>query len=180
MAKNLAIFTFIGAALALLFAVFSAKKVLRFPEGTEKMKKISASIRQGANAYLKRQYIVVLVFFGVMFLILGGMAMAGMLTPYVPFAFVTGGFFSALLGFVGMKIATASNARTANACREGLNIGLRVAFSAGSVMGFTVVGLGLLDISLWFTLLKFVFNLEATEITSVTLQWGFTVSRLPL
>ena len=170
MAKYLAIFTFVGAALALIFAVLTAKKVLGFSEGTEKMKKISASIRQGANAYLNRQYKVVLVFFGVMFLVLSGMAVAGLLTPFVPFAFVTGGFFSALSGFVGMKIATASNARTANACRDGLNKGLRVAFSAGSVMGFTVVGLGLFDISLWFTLLKFVFKLEASEITGLCLH----------
>lgn len=180
MAKYIAIFTFIGAALALVFAILTAKKVLRFPEGTEKMKKISASIKQGANAYLKRQYLVVLVFFGVMFLVLGGMAIAGLLTPYVPFAFITGGFFSALSGFVGMKIATASNSRTANACREGLNKGLRVAFSAGSVMGFTVVGLGLFDIALWFALLKFVFRLEAGDITSAMLTFGMGASSMAL
>lgn len=180
MAKYLAIFTFVGAALALIFAVLTAKKVLGFSEGTEKMKKISASIRQGANAYLNRQYKVVLVFFGVMFLVLSGMAVAGLLTPFVPFAFVTGGFFSALSGFVGMKIATASNARTANACRDGLNKGLRVAFSAGSVMGFTVVGLGLFDISLWFTLLKFVFKLEASEITGAMLTFGMGASSMAL
>lgn len=180
MASYLAIFTFAGAAFALLFAVLMAKKVLRFPEGTEQMKKISASIRQGANAYLKRQYMVVLVFFGVMFLILGGMAIAKLLTPFVPFAFVTGGFFSALSGFVGMKIATASNARTANACREGLNKGLRVAFSAGSVMGFTVVGLGLLDIALWFSILKFVFKLSEGEITSAMLTFGMGASSMAL
>ena len=88
MAKFLAIFTFIGAACALIFALLTAKKVLKFSEGTEKMKKISASIRQGANAYLKRQYLVVLVFFGVMFLVLGGMAIADLLTPFVPFALI--------------------------------------------------------------------------------------------
>ena len=107
--------TFLCAVLALLFAVFTAKKVIKFPEGTDLMKKISASIRKGANAYLKRQYKVVIIFFGVMFVILGIMAVAGLLTPYVPFAFLTGGFFSALSGFIGMKIATLSNARTANA-----------------------------------------------------------------
>ena len=92
------------------------------------MKKISYSIRAGANAYLKRQYKIVLVFFGIMFVVLGAMAVAGLLTPFVPFAFLTGGFFSALSGFIGMKIATISNARTANACQDGLNKGLRVAF----------------------------------------------------
>ena len=153
------ILTFAGALLALLFAFFTAKRVMKFSEGNDLMKKISASIRKGANAYLKRQYIIVSIFFGVVFVLLGVMAFAGVLTPYVPFAFITGGFFSALSGFIGMKIATLSNARTANACQEGLNRGLRVAFSAGSVMGFTVVGLGLLDISLWFFLLKFVFGL---------------------
>ncbi|MBQ7836887.1 MAG: sodium-translocating pyrophosphatase [Clostridia bacterium] len=176
----LVIFTFIGAAAALLFALFTARKVLKFSEGTEKMQKISASIRAGANAYLKRQYAIVLVFFAVMFLILGVMAIFGLLTPFVPFAFVTGGFFSALSGFIGMKIATLSNARTANACREGLNRGLRVAFSAGSVMGFTVVGLGLFDISLWFFLLKFVFDLTASEITGAMLTFGMGASSMAL
>jgi K(+)-stimulated pyrophosphate-energized sodium pump len=92
-----------------------------------------------------------------MFVVLGIMAFAGLLTPFVPFAFITGGFFSGLSGFVGMKIATAANARTAQASSEGLNRGLRVAFSSGTVMGFTVVGLGLLDLSIWFFLLKYVF-----------------------
>ena len=144
------------------------------------MKKISKSIRMGANAFLKRQYIIVAIFFSVLFVILSVMAILGLLTPYVPFAFITGGFFSALSGFVGMKIATASNARTANACREGLNRGLRVAFSAGSVMGFTVVGLGLLDISIWFFLLKYVFNLSPTDITSAMLTFGMGASSMAL
>ena len=176
----LVISIFVGALLAIGFAVIMAKRVLSFDEGTEKMKKISASIRSGANAYLKRQYTIVLIFFAVMFVVLGAMAIAGLLTPYVPFAFVTGGFFSGLSGFVGMKIATAANARTANACRTGLNKGLRVAFSAGSVMGFTVVGLGLLDISIWFTLLKFAFNLEASEITAAMLTFGMGASSMAL
>ena len=139
MDKLILALTTAGSVLALAFAVIMAYRVLRFPEGTEKMMKISASIRQGANAYLKRQYKIVLIFFCVMFAALGVMALLGYLTPYMPFAFISGGFFSALSGFVGMKIATASNARTANACRDSLNKGLRVAFSAGSVMGFTVV-----------------------------------------
>ena len=180
MDNYLILFTFIGSVIALLFAIFTAKKVLKFSEGTDKMKKISKSIRMGANAFLKRQYIIVAVFFSVLFVILGIMAILGLLTPYVPFAFITGGFFSALSGFIGMKIATASNARTANACREGLNRGLRVAFSAGSVMGFTVVGLGLLDISIWFFLLKYVFNLSPTDITSAMLTFGMGASSMAL
>ena len=180
MEKLIVVFSFAAAVLALVFAALTAKKVMRFSEGTELMKKISASIRQGANAYLKRQYRIVIVFFAVMFVLLGVMAIFGLLTPFVPFAFITGGFFSALSGFVGMKIATASNARTANACREGLNRGLRVAFSAGSVMGFTVVGLGLLDISVWFFLLKFVFGLSPEEITGAMLTFGMGASAMAL
>ena len=158
MEKIIVALTFAGSLLALLFALLMSRKVLKFSEGTDLMKKISLSIRKGANAYLKRQYKIVLIFFAVMFLILAIMAEFKLLTPYVPFAFITGGFFSALSGFIGMKIATLANARTANACQEGLNKGLRIAFSAGSVMGFTVVGLGLLDIAVWFFLLKFVFE----------------------
>ncbi len=180
MEKLLILLTFLGSVIALAFAALTAKKVLGFSEGTEKMQKISQSIRKGANAYLKRQYSVVLVFFGGMFVVLCIMAALGFLTWFVPFAFITGGFFSALSGFVGMKIATLSNARTANACREGLNRGLRVAFSAGSVMGFTVVGLGLLDISVWFFLLKFVFHLSPADITSAMLTFGMGASSMAL
>ncbi len=180
MEKLLILLTFLGSVIALVFAALTAKKVLKFSEGTEKMQKISQSIRKGANAYLKRQYSVVLVFFGGMFVVLCIMAALGFLTWFVPFAFITGGFFSALSGFVGMKIATLSNARTANACREGLNRGLRVAFSAGSVMGFTVVGLGLLDISVWFFLLKFVFHLSPADITSAMLTFGMGASSMAL
>ena len=185
MEKWIVVLTAACSLLALLFAGLTAKRVLKFSEGTERMQKISASIRSGANAYLGRQYKVVLIFFGVMFVVLGGMALAKLLTPYVPFAFLTGGFFSGLSGFVGMKIATAANARTANACQEGLNRGLRVAFSAGSVMGFTVVGLGLLDISIWLFLLKFVFKeggmpLTNDAITSAMLTFGMGASSMAL
>lgn len=170
----------VGAVVALLFAAIVARKVLKFSEGNDRMKKISLSIRQGANAFLKRQYKIVLIFFGLMFVVLGVMAALKLLTPYVPFAFLTGGFFSAFSGFIGMKIATAANARTANACQEGLNRGLRVAFSAGSVMGFTVVGLGLLDISIWFVLLKFVFGLAPADITGAMLTFGMGASAMAL
>ena len=180
MDKLLVLFTFLGSAAALIFAVITAKRVLRFPEGTDTMKKISAWVKSGANAYLKRQYFVVAVFFAAMFVILLVMALCKLLTIFVPFAFVTGGFFSALSGFIGMKIATASNARTANACREGLNRGLRVAFSAGSVMGFTVVGLGLLDISIWFFLLNNILKLSPNEISSAMLTFGMGASSMAL
>ena len=180
MDKLLVLFTFLGSVVALIFAVITAKRVLRFPEGTDTMKKISAWVKSGANAYLKRQYFVVAVFFAAMFVILLVMALCKLLTIYVPFAFVTGGFFSALSGFIGMKIATASNTRTANACREGLNRGLRVAFSAGSVMGFTVVGLGLLDISIWFFLLNNILKLSPNEISSAMLTFGMGASSMAL
>ncbi|MBE6808410.1 MAG: sodium-translocating pyrophosphatase [Ruminococcaceae bacterium] len=180
MDKLLVLFTFLGSIAALLFAVFTAKKVLKFSEGTDTMKKISSWIKKGANAYLKRQYVVVAIFFAVMFIVLMVMALLGLLTFFVPFAFVTGGFFSALSGFIGMKIATAANCRTANACQQGLNRGLRVAFSAGSVMGFTVVGLGLLDISVWFFLLNNVFKLDPTQITSAMLTFGMGASSMAL
>ena len=180
MEKYLALLTLLGSLVALIFAAVTAKRVMKFSEGTDLMKKISASIRAGANAYLKRQYMVVAVFFAVMFVILLVMALFDLLTIYVPFAFITGGVFSALSGFIGMKIATAANARTANACRDGLNRGLRVAFSAGSVMGFTVVGLGLLDISVWFFLLNNVFKLAPSEITGAMLTFGMGASSMAL
>ena len=180
MENFLSVITFLGAAAALLFALFTARRVLSYDGGTERMRRISASIREGANAYLKRQYRIVAAFFGVLFLILGAMALCGLLNPFVPFAFLSGGFFSALSGFIGMRIATRSNARTANACRTGLDRGLRVAFSAGSVMGFTVVGLGLLDISLWFTLLKYAFRLSPSEICSAMITFGMGASSMAL
>jgi len=180
MEKLIMVMAFVGSILALLFALLTAFKVLKFPEGSERMKKLSASIRAGANAYLRRQYCIVSVFFAVMFVILGAMAWAKLLTPFVPFAFLTGGFFSGLSGFIGMKVATASNARTADGCQKSLNHGLRAAFSAGSVMGFTVVGLGLLDIAIWFSLLKFVFKLAPADITSAMLTFGMGASSMAL
>ena len=180
MEKYLVLATFAGSVIALIFAFVTGKEVLSFDEGTPLMSKISQSIRAGANAYLKRQYTVVGVFFACMIVVLCIMAALKLLTWFVPFAFLTGGFFSGLSGFVGMRIATKANCRTANACRDGLNRGLRVAFSAGSVMGFTVVGLGLLDISVWFMLLRFVFKLEAADITSAMLTFGMGASSMAL
>ena len=154
---------FIGAALALAFAWIQRGKVMSYSEGTEKMQKIAASIREGANAYLKHQYTTVAKVFVVVFVILLIIAFASggkMLSKFTPFAFLTGGIWSMLAGFIGMKIATNSNARTAQAASESLNKGLRVAFSSGSVMGFTVVGLGMLDISIWFFLLRYAFGMD--------------------
>ena len=174
------VFSALGSILALLFAVFMARRALSFSEGNDKMKKIASFIRDGANAYLRRQYSVVIVFFAFMFVVLCVMASLKLLTWFVPFAFVTGGFFSGLSGFVGMKIATASNARTANACQTSLNSGLKVAFSAGTVMGFTVVGLGLLDITGWYLLLRYVFRLPLDQITAAMLTFGMGASSMAL
>ena len=154
---------FVGAAIALLFAWLQRSRVMSFSEGNEKMRKIAASIREGANAYLKHQYTTVFKVFLVVFILLLIIAFGSggkMLSQFTPFAFLTGGIWSMLAGFIGMKIATNSNARTAQAASESLNKGLRVAFSSGSVMGFTVVGLGMLDITIWFFLLRYAFGIN--------------------
>ena len=177
-----------GSALALCFAFYQSRTIKKYSEGNEQMVKIAASIRKGASAYLKRQYTGVALFFGAMFVVLGIMAFAKLLTPFVPFAFITGGFFSGLSGFIGMSVATSANARTANAASDSLNKGLRVAFSSGTVMGFTVVGLGLLDLSIWFLLLKYVFyanlaydvNAQISAISSAMLTFGMGASSMAL
>ena len=172
--ENLWLVSLIAAVIALVFVVLQAKKVLAEDEGTDLMKRISQNVRKGAGAFLSRQYKTVGIFFVCMVIIIGVMAALGLLTWYVPFAFLTGGLFSGLSGFIGMKIATNSNARTAAAAQKSLNKGLRVAFSAGTVMGFTVVGLGLLDISIWYALLTKVFKetLEVTTSTMITFGMG--------
>ncbi len=186
MTEFLFFLTPIGAVISLIFAYVMARRVINSDEGSEKMKKISLSIRKGAGAYLKRQYTGVAYFFGAMFIVLGIMAMFKLLTPFVPFAFITGGFFSGLAGFIGMKIATLANSRTAHASSLSLNKGLRVAFSAGSVMGFVVVGLGLLDLSIWYMLLKYVFytnitgNEQIQAISSAMLTFGMGASSMAL
>ena len=149
------VFVAIGSLIALIFAGAMFARVRKESPGTPEMEHISQAVSRGASAYLRRQYKGVGIFFLVIFLILLGMAVAGLLSYFTPFAFLTGGFFSGLSGFIGMKTATMANARTANAASRSLNRGLRVAFSAGSVMGFTVVGLGLLDLSIWYFFLHF-------------------------
>ncbi len=171
---------FVCAVIALAFSMFNFFSVKKKPEGTDAMKAIGAKIRKGAMAYLKRQYKTVGIFFAIMFVILLVLAFAGFLTPFVPFAFLTGGFFSGLSGFIGMKIATYANTRTANGAQQGLNKGLKIAFASGSVMGLTVVGLGLLDISVWFMLLKFVFKLDINDIMTAMLTFGMGASSMAL
>ncbi len=175
---------FLGAVIAGLFALYQAKQVLSHSEGNDTMKQIADAIREGANAYLKNEYMTVAKVFAVVFVILLIIAFGSngdMLSKFTPFAFVTGGFWSMLAGFIGMKIATNGNARTAQAASESLNRGLRVAFSAGSVMGFTVVGLGLLDISIWFTILRVGFGITSAEtIGSIMVMNGMGASFMAL
>ena len=182
--ENLFWIGFVGFVLAIVFAIMQAKKVMSYSEGTQRMQKIAASIREGANAYLKQQYTTVAKVFIVVFVILLVMAFGSggkMLSKFTPFAFVTGGVFSMLAGFIGMKIATASNARTAQAASESLNKGLRIAFSSGSVMGFTVVGLGMLDITMWYFLLRYVFGIsDPVTIGNIMVMNGMGASFMAL
>jgi len=174
----------IGSLLALFFAVYLAFSILKKDEGNEKMKEIALAVRIGARAYLKRQYFGVSLFFIVVFFILLFMALKNYLVIFVPFAFLTGGFFSGLSGFIGMSIATQSSNRTAAACSKSLNSGLRVAFSSGAVMGLTVVGLGLLDLSFWYYFLNWYYSTHSipigtdkiTAITSTMLCFGMGAS----
>lgn len=178
---EIAPFLTLAAAIAgLIFAAYKFICVKSAPEGTVQMKDIAAKIRKGAMAYLKRQYKTVSVFFACMFVVLCIMSAFDILTWFVPFAFLSGGFFSGLSGFIGMKIATYANSRTANAARNGLNNSLKTAFSGGTVMGMTVVGLGLLDISTWFIILRAVFGEDAHAVTSAMLTFGMGASSMAL
>ena len=175
---------FVGAALALIFAYLQKCKVMKCSEGDEKMVKIASSIRAGANAYLKQQYSTVAKVFAVVFVILLIIACASkgqMLSRVTPFAFLTGGIWSMLAGLIGMKIATAANARTANAAHESLNHGLNVAFSSGTVMGFTVVGLGILDVTLWFIGLRYIGKInDPTVLANIMVMNGMGASFMAL
>jgi K(+)-stimulated pyrophosphate-energized sodium pump len=177
----------VGSVIALIFAWVFFKQLLKESEGTDKMINIAQHVRDGAMAYLRQQYKVV----GIVFLVITGIfsIMAYVFevqNPWVPFAFITGGFFSGLSGFFGMKTATYASARTANAARTSLNAGLRVAFRSGAVMGLVVVGLGLLDISLWFIILNEVYpaaegdghNLVIITTTMLTFGMGASTQAL--
>ncbi len=179
--ENLFWLGLVGAVIALVFAYVQSCKVLKFSEGTDLMKKIASAIRNGANAYLKRQYATVAKIFAIVFIVLLALAATGLLDNwFIPFAFLTGGIYSGVAGFIGMKIATASNARTAHAAHESLNRGLNVAFSSGAVMGFTVVGLGLLDVTIWFHILKYIAGYGAIEIAQTMVMFGMGASFMAL
>ncbi|MBN1913041.1 MAG: sodium/proton-translocating pyrophosphatase, partial [Candidatus Omnitrophica bacterium] len=147
-----------GSILALSFAAYLVISILRRDKGSDKMQEIAQAVKVGARAYLKRQYLGVSLFFAVVLVILLFLSFKNYLPIFVPFAFLTGGFFSGLSGFIGMTIATESSNRTAAAAIKSLNSGLRVAFSSGAVMGLTVVGLGLLDLSIWYYFLNWYYS----------------------
>lgn len=170
----------IASIVALGMAWFFFRQMMTEEEGTPRMKEIALHVRHGAMAYLKQQYKVVGIVFVILALIFAFMAYGlGVQNPWVPFAFLTGGFFSGLAGFFGMKTATYASARTANAARQGLNRGLKVAFHSGAVMGLVVVGLGLLDIALWFIILNYFYqgdNMALVTITTTMLTFGMGAS----
>ena len=182
--EKLFLLGFLGAALGIGFAMLQRRRVLSVPEGNERMQKIAAAIRAGANAYLKHQYTTVFKVFAAVFVLLLALAFGShgaMLFRVTPFAFLTGGIFSMLAGFVGMRIATSANARTANAASESLDKGLRIAFSSGSVMGFSVVGLGMLDITMWFFILRYVLGYSDPKlIGSIMVMNGMGASFMAL
>ncbi len=177
------LFYFVPAAsvLALVFAAIFYRQMRREDEGTPTMKQIALYVREGAMAYLRQQYKVVIIVFIVLALFFSVLAYVFHIqNPWVPFAFLTGGFFSGLAGFIGMKTATYASGRTANACRRSLNAGLKVAFRSGAVMGLTVVGLGLLDISLWYWVLSAFYDMSMSQnliiITTTMLTFGMGAS----
>ncbi len=154
---------------ALFFAAWFYRQMRKEDEGTPTMRQIAQYVREGAMAYLKQQYKVVTIVFVILAVFFAVLAYGfGVQNPWVPFAFLTGGFFSGLAGFIGMKTATYASGRTANAARRSLNAGLKIAFRSGAVMGLTVVGLGLLDISLWFILLRIFEGTDAQALVVIT------------
>lgn len=168
------------ALIALAFALFTAKRLSKSDPGGDDIRRISGIIRRAANAFLRRQYIGVGIFFAAVFILLLVLALCGAGNIYTPFAFLTGGLFSGLAGFIGMRIATSSNGRTVSACCKSLNAGLRTAFSSGTVMGMSVVGLGLLDVSLWYLGLKYLARLDINQIASTMICFGMGASSMAL
>lgn len=159
----------IASVVALAMAWFFFKSMMKADEGTPRMREIAEHVRKGAMAYLRQQYFVVLKVFLVLVVLFAFMAyVLKIQNPWVPFAFLTGGLFSGLAGFFGMKTATYASARTANAARKSLDSGLRIAFRSGAVMGLVVVGLGLLDIALWFIALSYVYGTDHVALITIT------------
>ncbi|MBR4783085.1 MAG: sodium/proton-translocating pyrophosphatase, partial [Bacteroidaceae bacterium] len=167
----------VASVVALGMALYFYLQMKKADEGTPRMREIAQHVRHGAMAYLRQQYKVVTIVFIVLAAIFAVMAyVLHMQNPWVPFAFLTGGLFSGLAGFFGMKTATYASARTANAARQSLDGGLRVAFRSGAVMGLTVVGLGLLDIALWYLILNAAGVNSLVTITTTMLTFGMGAS----
>ena len=170
----------IASVVALGMAYFFFTQLMKADEGTPRMKEIALYVRKGAMAYLKQQYKVVCIVFVVLCALFAFMAYGlNVQNPWVPFAFLTGGFFSGLAGFFGMKTATYASARTANAARQSMDAGLKIAFRSGAVMGLTVVGLGLLDIAIWFLVLSYFYQgdqMALITITTTMLTFGMGAS----
>ena len=159
----------VASVVALTMAWYFFRSMMAADEGTPRMREIAEYVRKGAMAYLSQQYKVVAIVFVVLALLFAFMAYGlGVQNPWVPFAFLTGGLFSGLAGFFGMKTATYASGRTANAARTGLDAGLRIAFRSGAVMGLVVVGLGLLDIAMWFIILQCVYGGEQAALITIT------------
>ena len=169
----------IVAVLTLGYVGYLIVRLRGFDEGEERIRQLSAYVREGAEAFLRRQYLVVAIFLLALFVILLVMSLGGLLSPWAPWAFLTAGAFSGLAGYLGMKIATASNGRTTTAAKQSLNRALRVAFEAGSVMGFSVVGLGLFYITMWFVILHSV-GVGLQEIAQVLLTSAMGASSVAL
>lgn len=181
--SNLFLIAPIGSILALIFAYYFYKKMMSADEGTDQMKKIAGAVREGAMAYLKQQYKVVAIVFMIIFVLFLFMAFVlNAQNKWVPFAFLTGGFFSALAGYLGMRTATFASNRTAEGARNSLNQGLQIAFRSGAVMGLVVVGLGVFDISMWFVILYWLVpklgfaRMSMAAITTTMLTFGMGAS----
>ncbi len=169
--------TTIAAAIALVYVVIQFFRIKSKDPGTPAMIEIAKAIREGAFAYLKRQYVGISLFFAIVFVILLFLSFNGMVSKFTPFAFLTSGLFSALAGFVGMNIATLANVRTANAARESLNKALRVSFASGTVMGLSVVSFAVIDLSIWYSLIRYVFHItDLKEIALTMVAFGLGAS----
>lgn len=182
---NFIFLVLLGSILGLLFCVYQGKIVMQADEGEEKVKSISAKIRKGANAYLKRQYKGVAIFFVLMFLVFLVMSFFGYVSIFVPFSFIIGGFLSGLTGFIGMRVATNANSRTTTAAKKSLNGALKISFKSGSIIGIVVVSLGLLYIAAGYVFLDWYYSdlAEADRLLQVTnniLTFGIGASSMAL
>ncbi len=182
---NFILLVLAGSVLGLLFSIYQASIVMKADEGEEKVKSISEKIRKGADAYLKRQYKGVAIFFALMFIVFLVMSFLGYVSIFLPFSFVIGGFLSGLTGFVGMKVATHANSRTTTAAKKSLNGALKISFKSGSVIGVVVVSLGLLYIALGYSFLDWYYRdlVEAERLLQVTtniLTFGIGASSMAL